>query len=375
MDLAPPPADSAPVLDPPPSELRPPQPVFGGVAALLAGRLAIDALWIRIAFVLLALVGGVGVLVYGAMWLALVVGQAPGKRWARVTGGALLVFGLPLILTNGFSFFDGPTAVLALLAGLAVALWQPRATTPMPVPATAPVEVAVPVPAPRPERPARPPSILGRLTLGIAVLVAAVGALIDQANGGRLHPEQWLGAAAVVCGVGLVAGAFAGRALWLAVPAVLFAGTGFVAGEAARIGVHPTAVFGDEFMFVGNADPGGVTQREHVAVGRIEVAIDGAPLSPVAIDARVGIGEIDVRVAGDVTVEVRAEVDHGTVDVDGVRRSDGTFSIGPEGAPDVVVTAIIGRGDLEIDRYDPDVERPTIPVPPGPPNLRPLPED
>ena len=68
-------------------------------------------------------------LVYAAMWLALVVGQAPGKRWARVTGGALLVFGLPLILTNGFSFFDGPAAVLALLAGLAVALWQPRATT------------------------------------------------------------------------------------------------------------------------------------------------------------------------------------------------------------------------------------------------------
>ena len=35
------------------------------------------------------------------------------------------MFGLPIILTNGFSFFDGPVAVLALLAGLAVALWQP----------------------------------------------------------------------------------------------------------------------------------------------------------------------------------------------------------------------------------------------------------
>ena len=207
------------------------------------------------------------------------------------------------------------------------------------------------------------------------MLVAAGGALIDQANGGRLHPEQWLGAAAVVCGVGLVVGAFAGRALWLAVPAVLFAGTGFVAGEAARIGVDPTTLFGDEFMFVGDADPGGGTEREHVAdrQGRGRTSM-GAPLSPVTIDARVGIGEIDVRVAGDVTVEVRAEVDHGTVDVDGVRRGDGTFTIGPEGAPDVVVTAIVGRGDLEIDRFDPDVERPTIPVPPGPPNLRPLPE-
>ena len=152
----------------------------------------------------------------------------------------------------------------------------------------------------------------------------------------------------------------------------MFAGTGFVAGEAARIGVHPTALFGDEFVFVGSAEPGGVTRREHVAVGRVEVAIDGAPLSPVTIDARVGIGEIDVRVAGDVTVEVRAEVDHGTVDVDGVRRDDGTFTIGPEGTPDVVVTAIVGRGDLEIDRYDPDIERPTLPAFPVRPDL---PED
>ena len=197
------------------------------------------------------------------------------------------------------------------------------------------------------------------------MLVAAVGALIDQANGGRLHPEQWLGAAAVVCGVGLVVGAFAGRALWLAIPAVLFAGAGFVAGEAARIGVHPTALFGDEFVFVGGGEPGGWTRREHVAIGRVEVVIDGAPPSPVTIDARVGIGEIDVRAAGDVTVEVRAEVDHGTVDVDGVRRGDGTFSIGPEGTPDVVVTAIVGRGDLEIDRYEPDgsSECPLLPRP------------
>ncbi len=199
------------------------------------------------------------------------------------------------------------------------------------------------------------------------MLVAATGALIDQANGGRLHPEQWLGAAAVVCGIGLVVGAFAGRAWWLAIPAVLFAGAGVVAGEAARVGVHPTALFGDEFVFVGQSEAGGDTRREHVAVGRVEVAIDGAPQSPVTIDARVGIGEIDVRAASDVTVEVRADIDHGTVDVDGVRRGDGTFSIGPEGTPDVVVVAIVGRGDLEIDRYEPDVDRPRIPGLPVPP--------
>ena len=322
VDLAPPPADSAPVLDPPPDELRPPEPVFGGVAALLAARLGIDALWIRIAFVLLALVGGVGLLVYAAMWLAFVVGAGTGQRWARVAGGVLLVFGLPLMLTGGFGFFDGPVAVLALLAGLAVALWQPDGRT----------DVAARGPPPAPVEPARDRRPAAR---GAAAPAAVdprapdardrrarrrAGALIDQANGGRLHPEQWLGAAAVVCGVGLVVGAFAGRALWLAVPAVLFAGAGFVAGEAARVGVEPTALFGDESCSSATVerrrrDPARARRHRHGRRLHRRRAVGAGD-----VDARVGIGEIDVRAAGDVTVEVRADVDHGTVDVDGVRR-------------------------------------------------------
>ena len=39
---------------------------------------------------------------------------------------------------------------------------------------------------------------------------------------------------------------------------MLFAGAGFVAGEAARIGVEPTALVGDEYVYVGDGTPGGV---------------------------------------------------------------------------------------------------------------------
>ena len=66
---------------------------------------------------------------YGALWLAFVVGRDTDRRWARVAGGILLVLGLPLALTTGFRFWDGPVAVFALLAGLAVALWSPRRAT------------------------------------------------------------------------------------------------------------------------------------------------------------------------------------------------------------------------------------------------------
>ena len=128
VDLAPPPADAP--TQPPPGGSEghdETERLFGGVAALLADRLGVEALWVRIAFVLLALVGGIGLVVYGAMWLAFIIGADPDRRWARVAGGAVLVVGLPLVLTAGFDFFSGPVAVLALLLGLAVALWQPRA--------------------------------------------------------------------------------------------------------------------------------------------------------------------------------------------------------------------------------------------------------
>lgn len=371
MDLAPPSTDASPTAPPSADGSEPSPRIVGGVAAWLAGRLDVDALWVRIGFVLLALVGGVGLVVYGAMWLAFVVGADPERRWARIAGGAALVVGLPLLLSGDFDVFDGPWAVLVLLVGLALALWQPRhagpidASRPVPIPATpSPVtdtDGASPVTDPRsvrarlprlPVRPPRPPSILGRLTLGVAVLVGAVGALIDQVNGGRLHPEQWLGAAAVTCGVGLVVGAFAGRARWLILPAVAFAATGFAAGEAARIGVEPSALLGGRSVAIGAGDAGGGRRQEHVVVGSVEVSVDGAPTSPVTVDARAGIGEISVWAASDVTVEVRAAVDHGDVDVEGVERPEGTFTIGPAGTPDVVVDARVGRGHIDVRQYE-----------------------
>ena len=224
MDLAPPSLDPAPAPAPPagpPPGAPPSDRVIGGVAALLATRLGIDALWIRIAFVLLAIVGGVGLLLYLGLWLVLVRGV--DHPLARIAGGVLLVGALPFLLQqDGNRLFNGGWAVFVLLVGLAVALWRPRQPRPA-RPLEAPRAVATETPTavlPAPAVP-RVPSVLGRATLGIAVLVAAAGALIDQANGGRLHPEQWLGAAAAVCGLGLLVGTVMGRAHWLAIPAVL----------------------------------------------------------------------------------------------------------------------------------------------------------
>ena len=179
------------------------------------------------------------------------------------------------------------------------------------------------------------------------MLVAAVGALIDQANGGRLHPEQWLGAAAVVCGVGLVAGAFAGRALWLAVPAVLFAGTGFAAGEAARIGVHPTSIFGDEFDLrrqrrSGWRDSSASTSlsagSRSPSMGRRSRRWPSTPASASARSTCESPATSPSRCAPRSITAPSTSTECGGA----TARSRSV----PRATPDVVVTAIVGRGDL-----------------------------
>jgi hypothetical protein len=203
------------------------------------------------------------------------------------------------------------------------------------------------------------------------VIVAAAGALIDQANGGRLHPEQWLGAAAAVCGLGLVVGAFRGHARWLVLPAALFAGSGFVAGVAAKAGVDAGHLTGERSILLA-AGSGAGPFVEEVAFGSVRVTVVEAPRATSRVVAQVGIGDVGIDAPPDVTVEVRADLGHGEVRVNGVPRPDGddVVVVGPDGPPDVVVEAHIERGSINvlqtntplIDRAD----RPGVPVLDGP---------
>jgi hypothetical protein len=213
----------------------------------------------------------------------------------------------------------------------------------------------------------REPSVLGRATLGVAIAVTAVGALVDEANGGRLHPEQWLGAGAVVCGVGLIVGALRGRGRWLILPAAVFAGTGYASGISARLGIDASDTFGERWVSIGEQAPGG-PRIAHSAFGSVDVYIDGVPVEPVVVDARVGIGEIAIRVSDAVSVEVRSRVDEGTVELDGAERGDAEpVRVGPEGAPDVIVNAWVGRGDVDVHTYL--LDRPPPPPLPDLPSL------
>jgi phage shock protein PspC (stress-responsive transcriptional regulator) len=348
----------------PPEEDLPPADahVLGGVAALIGDRLGVDPFWLRMSFVVTTLTGGVGVLAYLALWLLLVAGPRWRSVLLRAAGGALFVIGVPLMLADATGdVIDDRAAVIVLLAGLAVALWQPRRPRPARVPLLPPAGPAVPPLAPPPPppivavpRPApRPPSVLGRAALGLAVVVSAAGALVDQANGGRLHPEQWLGAGAAVCAIGLLVGTVRGRARWLVLPAAALAAAGYGGGVIARVGVSVDE-HGDRWVDVAGAGFTNATAR--TAFGTVHVTVSAAPAQQAVIDARSAFGGVEVWADPSVTVEVRSDIDHGalrsggvTLDVDA---PDARTTVGPPGTPDVVVLARVGHGDVEVGTYE-----------------------
>ncbi len=348
---------------------RPDDGIVGGVAADLARRLGLDVLWVRLAFVVLLLIGGLGAVAYAGLWLTLVVGADRG--WARVAGGAVLLVLVPLLIANAdLGLATGTGAVVILLIGLTLALWNRGVAVPADSQPAASVVRADTAAGPhqpsdveitprdatrsfRRTRTPRPPSILGRLVFGAAVIVAASGALIDELNGGRLHPEQWLGAAAVVCGLGLLVGALRGHARWLIVPAAAFAVVGFLAGESAGLGLTLGDVGGgDRYRFVSQDDGGPVDATLHSVFGATSIDVQSAPRQTARIEARTAFGDVNISSSSDVTIQLIGRADGGGIGINGRSVGNGTHLIGPDGAADVVIDARTLHGEIMVYVYD-----------------------
>lgn len=322
--------------------------VIGGVAALVGTRLGLNPFWLRMAFVVLALAGGLGIVVYAGLWLILIAGAGQGRRPLRIAGGAVIAVCTLYLLDNGRTAFVGGTpAAVALLIGLALALWQPRLPAAVASPRR-PTDLAEAMPAPPQRRAARrAPSMLGQATLGLAVVTAAAGALIDQANGGRLHPEQWLGAAAVVCGAGMLVGVVRGRARWLILPAAVFVGAGYIGGAAAERGIR-LQDRGHRYVDINDANP---DPSASVSFGDVDFGIYDVPSPAQRGDVRVLVGDVRISVGStvDPSIDLRWNVAHGSASIDGVRQAaSGSTHLGPDRPADIVLAVSIWRGDLSL---------------------------
>jgi hypothetical protein len=185
-----------------------------------------------------------------------------------------------------------------------------------------------------------------------------------------------------VCGAGMVVGAWRGRALWLVLPGLLFAGSGFVAGHAARAELDDFEVGSSDFWIDSRTDA--LPASEDLVAGEITVTIDDAPPPATRSDLRVGLGVIKIVVDEDVALEVRAQVHDGDIVIDGDERpNDGdplALRFGPRKPPDVIINATVSFGELRINsaevagrRLVPEV--PEIPEIPEIPEVPEVPED
>lgn len=336
--------------------------VVAGVAAALARRMGIPSWVVRLGFVITAFWGGLGVIAYLAGWL-LIPEQGRDRPLAAEileqprglltwVGAGLIALAL-LMLISGVVFapagpwwrsgLPGELVVAAVLLVLGVLLYRGELGGPSPdpsgAPSAAPSPAAAldrgaseppagttpppgPAPAPPPAPPPPPPpprSILGRLTLGAALIAMGILGLVETASPlVDARARHYLALALAVIGAGLLLGAVLGRARGLILVGFLL------------IPVLLASVFADGPWRAGWAEvrytPASVAELEPVyELEAGELTLDLRRVQPDGeqqVAVRLGAGSLRVLVPEGVGVEVEAGVEAGDIEVLG-RRSSG----------------------------------------------------
>ncbi len=395
---------------PPPPPPAPPRPalrrttgdakVIGGVAAGIARSLGIDPILVRVAFVVLTVFGGSGLVLYLAGWLFIpedARSDSAGERFFRdhnaLAIAAAVVVGILIVgpmLAWGI-WGDGPgfggivllflvvAGVVALTRRVGPSPQRPGSASPVvgapdttaPAPAASPTDPGVPTlalpqgPPPPPPAP-REKSVLGRLTFGFTVLVAGTLIALDLGGVISVTAVTVLSVSLGVVAAGLLVGAFVGRsrgliALGVALVLVLIP----LAALPTDVRWNTGAGAGDRVYRITSAQD---LQSEY-ALGAGSLTLDLRRLEvtgPTSIDASVGLGELIVLLPPDLTVAADADVAVGAVvfpdreSVDGVDLTQSWAQLGipgeyPPGAS-LDLTLSAGLGQIHIDT-PPEVSR------------------
>jgi phage shock protein PspC (stress-responsive transcriptional regulator) len=339
--------------------------MLGGVCGGLGEYFNVNPAFYRVGFVLLSLLGGAGILIYGACLLVIpndgeresIASDAlrnHRRRPAMLVGLVLVAFaGVALLSHVTFHVDNDLLWIVVLAVGAGILLSERRRSQARPVPpaaAAVSTDVAVVEPTPAPAagpRPARGPSpfllALGGLVVagGILGLLAAAGVDVPWAVA--------LGAAAIAVGVGVVLGAVNRRRVGaLAILGILLA---LAAVAAGTIHLHLGDGIGDRTYAPTTA--AAVRDDYRLGVGDLEVDLSG--LAPVAahrrVQAHLGVGELRVIVPRGVRVRVVGHAGWGNVRILG-REDNGhdvSSTVGSADAP-LVVDAHVGAGQIEVTR-------------------------
>jgi phage shock protein PspC (stress-responsive transcriptional regulator) len=314
--------------------------VVGGVCAGLGRYFDVDPILFRIGAVVLAFIGGAGLLAYLAA-LLLVPSEgsrepAGRNRWLVIAGVIVLLLVTWPFLLGGGLLVAGLLVPLAFLVLAGVLVWWFVSG----------------------EGPAGDAGdVAKRAALGIAVLAVcgliAVGGAWAAATGG----DTFVAVAVIAAGVAIVAGAFLRPVRWLVLPALALA---LSAGTVSASGIDLDGGVGER-----DYRPGSVAElRETYELGMGELIVDlrqtELPPGDVAMDIDLGVGDARVIVPDDVCVATDAEVGIGEVRT--FDRNNGGVDIDFEDRPDagaattrLLVSAEIGIGALRIGQASADL--------------------
>jgi phage shock protein PspC (stress-responsive transcriptional regulator) len=361
--------------------------VLGGVAGGLGEFTGIDPVLFRVLFAVLTLFGGTGLLLYLLAWLFVPADDQPASPAetliARGTGSAkgrdagvaaaLVLAGVFLagVLVRG----DADDVVLLLVVlGLGYFLLRalperrgevpPGPPPPAPLPyeqpayptggtatLTAPVAPPVTAPAAAPERER---SVLGAVTVSLLLVALGLTAGLDAGGAIDPAPEDYLAVAVTVLGVGLLVGAFVGRARWLAllglpplVALVVLGSTGVSlrGGIGERIYTPERAV--------------DIQDSYRLGVGELRLDLSDVDLSGRLTEVRLsaGVGHIEVIVPDGADVSVRGRANMGEALLFDKRQNGTSVDLSTvepalegDGKLDLVLDVQVDVGQVEVHR-------------------------
>ena len=296
--------------------------VIGGVAGGLGDYFNVDPLLIRIAFVGLMIFGGAGAVLYLIAWL-MVPAQGHDAsivesllRRLGLTAGRIITLAVIAVafvfLINSWNYpydivGDGSVLWAAVVIVLGFVLIRRREGAS----AVAATPTAVELPAVAAAKaPSAPRSPLAMYTWAAVLLAVGLLAIVSQVAEREASPGQFFGAALAVLGIGLVVGAWWGRARILILLVLLLAPMGVVAsfvtaplegGIGERTFAPVTAAeVQDEYRSLG---------------GRITLDLTQLITSPrdIHIAASVAVGQLQVILPEGASIEIRTRVGAGDV--------------------------------------------------------------